>query len=252
MGDMAVASASPQRRGEVVGEVVLLRHVDWIRVLSQGREREVTRQSIRVSVISPVVVVGVVGISSVVCAVVSALPVSVGVTSAVVVSLIMSPAVVVGLPLVVPVQMIVGLRWFPVELVRIALSVVAVSSRVAVRVVLLPSVFHVEPTVFVVDSFPLLLVVLDLLPLSGREVSCYSDAVLSEGFSEVSVTEDRQLIVAVTESGDQGAWVAPRGTGHWADTMGLFNVAVDPFSVTGEVIQRSYQLFYVGCLVVSC
>ena len=220
MGDMAVASASPQRRGEVVGEVVLLRHVDWVRVLSQGREREVTRQSIRVSVISPVVVVGVVGISSVVCAVVSALPVSVGVTSAVVVSLIMSPAVVVGLPLVVPVQMIVGLRWFPVELVCIALSVVAVSSRVAVRVVLLPSVFHVEPTVFVVDSFPLLLVVLDLLPLSGREVSCYSDAVLSEGFSEVSVTEDRQLIVAVTESGDQGAWVAPRGTGHWADTMG--------------------------------
>ena len=103
---------SPQRRGEVVGEVVLLRHVDWVRVLSQGREREVTRQSIRVSVISPVVVVGVVGISSVVCAVVSALPVSVGVTSAVVVSLIMSPAVVVGLPLVVPVQMIVGLRWF--------------------------------------------------------------------------------------------------------------------------------------------
>ena len=78
MGDMAVASASPQRRGKVVGEVVLLRHVDWIRVLSQGREREVTRQSIRVSVISPVVVVGVVGISSVVCAVVSALPVSVG------------------------------------------------------------------------------------------------------------------------------------------------------------------------------
>ena len=70
MGDMAVASASPQRRGEVVGEVVLLRHVDWIRVLSQGREREVTRQSIRVSVVSPVVVVGVVGISSVVCAVV--------------------------------------------------------------------------------------------------------------------------------------------------------------------------------------
>ena len=206
------------------------------------------------SVISPVVVVGVVGISSVVCAVVSALPVSVGVTSAVVVSLIMSPAVVVGLPLVVPVQMIVGLRWFPVELVRIALSVVAVSSRVAVRVVLLPSVFHVEPTVFVVDSFPLLLVVLDLLPLSRREVSCYSDAILSEGFSEVSVTEDRQLIVDVTESGDQGAWVVPRGTanGHWADTMGLFNVAVDPYSVTGEVIQRSYQLFSVGCLVVSC
>ena len=163
---------SPQRRGEVVGEVVLLRHVDWIRVLSQGREREVTRQSIRVSVISPVVVVGVVGISSVVCAVVSALPVSVGVTSAVVVSLIMSPAVVVGLPLVVPVQMIVGLRWFPVELVRIALSVVTVSSRVAVRVVLLPAVFHVEPAVFVVDSFPLLLVVLDLLPLSRRKVSC--------------------------------------------------------------------------------
>ena len=88
MGDMAVASASPQRRGEVVGEVVLLRHVDWIRVLSQGREREVTRQSIRVSVVSPVVVVGVVSISSVVCAVVSALPVSVGVTSAVIVSLI--------------------------------------------------------------------------------------------------------------------------------------------------------------------
>ena len=125
MGDMAVASASPQRRGEVVGEVVLLRHVDWIRVLSQGREREVTRQSIRMSVVSPVVVVGVVGISSVVCAVVSALPVSVGVKSAVVVSLIMSPAVVVGLPLVVPVQMIVGLHWFPVELVLIALSVVA-------------------------------------------------------------------------------------------------------------------------------
>ena len=36
MGDMAVASASPQRRGEVVGEVVLLRHVDWITVLSRG------------------------------------------------------------------------------------------------------------------------------------------------------------------------------------------------------------------------
>ena len=43
MGDMAVASASPQCRVEVVGEVVLFRHVDWIRVLSQGREREVTR-----------------------------------------------------------------------------------------------------------------------------------------------------------------------------------------------------------------
>ena len=35
-----------------------------------------TRQSIRVSVVSPVAVVGVVGISSVVCTVVSALPVS--------------------------------------------------------------------------------------------------------------------------------------------------------------------------------
>ena len=99
---------------------------------------------------------------------------------------------------------------------------------------------------------PLLLVVLGLLPLSRREVSCYCDVVLSEGFSEVSVTEDRQLIVDVTESGDQGAWVAPRSAGHWADAMGFFNVAVDPFSVTGEVIQRSYQLFYVGCLVVSC
>ena len=43
MGDMAVPSASPQRRGEVVGEVVLVRHVDRITVLSQGREREVTR-----------------------------------------------------------------------------------------------------------------------------------------------------------------------------------------------------------------
>ena len=204
------------------------------------------------SVVSPVVVLGVVGISSVVCAVVSALPVTVGVTSAVIASLTMSPAVVVGLRLVVPVQMIVGLRWFPVELVRIALSVVAVSSRVAVRVVLLPSVFNVEPDVFVVDSFPLLLVVLDLLSLSRREVSCYSDAILSEGFSEVSVTEDRQLIVDVTESGDQGAWDAPRGAGHWTDAMGFFNVAVDPFSVTGEVIQCSYQLFYVGCLVVSC
>ena len=184
-----------------------------------------TRQSIRVSVISPVVVVvvGVMGISSVVCAVVSALPVSVGVTSAVVVSLIMSPAVGVGLPLVVPVQMIFGLHWFPVELVLIARSVVAVSSRVAVRVVLLPSVFIVEPAVFVVDSFPLLLVVLGLLPLSRREVSCYSDAVLSEGFSEVSVTEDRQLIVAVTESGDQGAWVAlDIGPMRWVSSTSLF------------------------------
>ena len=108
-----------------------------------------------------------------------------------------------------------------------------------------------EPAVFVVDSFPLLLVVLDLLPLSRREVSCYSDAVLSEAFSELSVTEDRQLIVDVTESGDQGAWVAPRGAGRWADAVGFFNVAADPFSVT-EVTQRSYQLFYVGCLVVSC
>ena len=177
---------------------------------------------------------------------------AVGLTSAVVVSLIMSPAVVVGLPLVVPVQVIVGLRWFPAELVRIALSVVAVSSWVVVRVVLLPSVFHVESAVLVVDSFPLLLVVLDLLPLSRREVSCYSDGVLSEGFSEVSVTEDRQLIVDVTESGDQGAWVAPRGAGRWADAVGFFNVAADPFSVTGEVIQRSYQLFYVGYLVDSC
>ena len=119
----------------------------------------------------------------------------------------MSPAVVVGLPLVVPVQVIVGSRWFPAELVRIVLSVVVVSSWVAVRVVLLPSVFHVEPAVFVVDSVPLLLVGLDRLPLSRREVSCYSDAVLPEGFSEVSVTEDRQLIVAVTESGDQRASV---------------------------------------------
>ena len=57
---------------------------------------------------------------------------AVGLTWAVVVSMIMSPAVVVGLPLVVPVQVIVGLRWFPAELVRIALSVVAVSSWIAV------------------------------------------------------------------------------------------------------------------------
>ena len=148
---------------------------------------------------------------------------AVGLTSAAVVSLVMSPAVVVGLPLVVPVQMIVGLHWFPVELVRIVLSVVAVSSWVAVRVVLLPSVFHVKPAVFVVDSFPLLLVVLGLLPLSRREVSCYSDVVLSEGFSEVSVTEDRQLIVDVTESGDQGAWVAlDNGPMRWVSSTSLF------------------------------
>ena len=91
-----------------------------------------------------------------------------------------------------------------------------------------------------------------MCPLSRCEVSCYSDAVLSEAFSELSVTEDRQLIVDVTESGDQGAWVAPRGAGRWADAVGFFNVAADPFSVTGEVIQRSYQLFYVGYLVDSC
>ena len=91
-----------------------------------------------------------------------------------------------------------------------------------------------------------------MCPLSRCEVSCYSDAVLSEGFSELSVTEDRQLIVDVTESGDQGTWVAPRGAGHWTDAVGFFNVAAHPFSVTGEVIQRSCQLFYVGYLVDSC
>ena len=73
---------------------------------------------------------------------------------------------------------------------------------------------------------------LDLLLLSRREVSCYSDAILSEGFSEVSATEDRQLVVDVTESGDQGAWVAREaldiGPMRWVSSTSLLTHFLSP------------------------
>ena len=91
----------------------------------------------------------------------------------------------------VPMIFTLGIRLlsFPLEVVHLVVHVSCLSLWMTVSIVLAPAL-DMKSAIVLIGNFILLLVVLQLVPLSRCQVCCYPDAVLSEIFPEATVPEN--------------------------------------------------------------
>ena len=113
------------------------------------------------------------------------------------------------------------------------------------------SVFNPQFAILEVGEFALLVVVLDLVPLSSGQIRRDSDRFLSEQIPEGSVGQDFHSVAPPVEFHGQGPWlVAALSAGTYP--MRSLYIGVFPSSRGAALVQCINDLVDVGSVIVSC